>query len=69
MIRNTAPIGWVPILLLKAGEIDSAAVIINYVIGAMTIFLPIFGTSVALDSLYYGEFTVVPWNFIKVNVF
>jgi len=54
---------------LKAGEIDTAGVIINYIIGAMTIFLPIFGTSVALDSVYYGEFTVVPWNFIKVNVF
>ena len=69
VIRNTSPIGWVPILLMKAGEIDFATVMVNYVNGALIIFLPIFGISVAADSYYYGEMTIVPWNFIKINVF
>lgn len=54
---------------MKAGEIDFASILMNYIIGAMIIFLPIFGISVAADTYYYGEMTIVPWNFIKVNVF
>ena len=54
---------------MKAGEIDFATVFMNYIIGAMVIFLPIFGISVAADTYYYDEMTAVPWNFIKVNVF
>ena len=54
---------------MKAGKIGFAEVMVNYLIGAMIIFLPIFGISVAADSYYYGKMTNVPWNFIKVNVF
>ena len=69
IIRNTSPIGWVPILLLKAYSLDFALLIKHYIIGFFYIFLPLFIISTLLDSWYYGVLTVVPWNFIKVNVF
>lgn len=69
VIRNTSPIGWVPILLCKAWELGFAKVIRNYLIGFVIIFMPIFGITTCLDSYYYGTLTIVPWNFIKVNVF
>ena len=69
VIRNTSPIGWLPILLAKAYEHGFRAVMTNYIIGFVFITLPIVGFSVWLDSSFYGELTIVPWNFIKVNVF
>ena len=67
IIRNTSPIPWVPILLLKAYEYGFQ-VITNYMVGFVFLFMPMFGASVIADSLYYGQLTIVPWNFIKVNV-
>ena len=60
--------GWIFILLFKAYEIDFQKCTWNYIKGFFVVFLPVFGTSVALDSYFYGEFTLVPYNFIKVNV-
>ena len=60
--------GWIFILLLKAYEINFWKCTWNYVKGFFVVFLPVFATSVALDSYFYGEFTIVPYNFIKVNV-
>jgi phosphatidylinositol glycan class B len=69
VIRNTSPIGWVPILFIKAYELDFWNLIKNYLIGFFVIFLPIVLVSTYFDSLYYGSFTLVPWNFVKINVF
>ena len=68
VVRNTSPIGWIPILLLKVWEYGPK-VLVNYILGAILIFIPIILTSTYLDSLFYGQLTIVPWNFIKVNVF
>lgn len=67
-IRNTSPIGWVFILLLKAYQFGLFTMLKNYILGFIFIFAPIFGLSVALDSWFYGELAIVPYNFIKVNV-
>lgn len=69
VIRNTSPIGWVVLLTLKALRSDFVIMFKNYIIGFIMIFLPIFSVSIALDSWYYGKLTIVPWNFIRVNVF
>jgi len=41
----------------------------NYIYGFVLIFTPMVGLATAIDSWYYGALTIVPWNFIKVNVF
>jgi phosphatidylinositol glycan class B len=69
IIRNTSPIGWVPVLLLKAYECGFVEITCKYLKGFVLIFLPLTGLATYLDCVYYGTFTVVPWNFIKVNVF
>lgn len=69
VVRNTSPIGWVPILIVKALEIGFMATLSNYILGFITIFLPMFSLATFLDSKFYGTLTIVPWNFIKVNVF
>lgn len=78
VIRNTSPIGWVVILLYKACYTNGGSpnaktefwkMIRNYILSFFVIFLPIFALSIWLDSKFYGSFTVVPYNFINVNVF
>jgi len=69
ILRNTSPIGWVPILVCKAFELGLFEMICNYLKGFVVIFMPMFILATAIDSYYYGALTIVPWNFIKVNVF
>ena len=58
-----------PILIAKAFELGFLATISNYFKGFFVIFIPIVSLATALDSWYYGKLTIVPWNFVKVNVF
>lgn len=67
IIRNTSPIPWVPVLLIKAHQYGKG-VIQNYFLGFVCIFLPLFAFAVFADSYFYGELTIVPWNFIKINL-
>jgi GPI mannosyltransferase 3 len=69
ILRNTSPIGWVPILLYKAYQVGPCKMLGNYLVGFLLIFAPMVGAATAIDSWYYGALTIVPWNFIKVNVF
>lgn len=71
VIRNTSPIPWVLILLAKAYEKGFWNVIQCYIIGFFVIFLPMVVFSFAADSKFYGgdSWTIVPMNFIRVNVF
>ena len=55
-------------MLLKAYQLGLFNMLKNYILGFIFIFAPIFGLSVALDSWFYGELAIVPYNFIKVNV-
>jgi hypothetical protein len=68
VIRNTSPIGWVPVLLCNMMFLGPKIMIWNYLKSFVLIFVPILGVATALDSYYYAKFTFVPWNFIKVNV-
>lgn len=67
MIRNTAPIGWIPLLLIKILYEKSFKA---FFISGLTVGLLTLGICIGIDSLYYGgtEIVITPYNFLKVNV-
>ena len=66
MIRNTSPIGWPPIILIKIVK-DRAW--IPFILAFLIVFIPIVFLSVVVDSYYYGEFPVITsLNFMRVNL-
>ena len=72
MMRNTSPIGWIPLLFIKVFR-DGA--FLPFVYSAITVALPIVLLGTYLDSLFYSKnqaefsWTFTGWNFVKVNVF
>lgn len=68
MIRNTSPIGWPPLLLLKIIKDGS---LIPFIIAGFTVFIPVVGLSILVDSWYYGieHFPVITaFNFYNANL-
>jgi GPI mannosyltransferase 3 len=68
MIRNTSPIGWPPLLLMKVIK-DGA--LVPFLIAGFTVFVPVVGLSILVDSHFYGiqHFPVVTaLNFYNANV-
>lgn len=65
MIRNTSPIGWVPLLLIKIVKDKS---LVAFIISGIVVFIPIVCFCTILDSIYYGELTFTAYNFLKANL-
>jgi phosphatidylinositol glycan class B len=70
LMRNTSPVGWIPLLFLKIFR-DGA--FLPFLIAGVVIALPMLYAGVYLDSLYYShggkfEWTFTSWNFIQINV-
>ena len=70
MMRNTSPIGWIPLLFIKVFR-DGAFV--PFLISAICVAVPIIFLSTLLDSYYYSpegqfEWTITGKNFLVVNV-
>mmetsp|Transcript_17852 Transcript_17852/g.30295 ORF Transcript_17852/g.30295 Transcript_17852/m.30295 type:complete len:211 (+) Transcript_17852:486-1118(+) len=73
MMRNTSPIGWVPLILIKILKQGSFPAFLK---SGVLIALPLIGLCVYLDSLFYmhvnqqSEFrwTVTSLNFLNINV-
>lgn len=65
VIRNTSPIGWLPILFLK---IVNEGSFVPFLIAGFVVALPLLGISVLLDSLFFGNLTFTSWNFVNINV-
>ena len=71
MMRNTSPIGWIPLLFIKVFR-DGAFV--PFLISAILIALPIVVAATYLDSAYYSmgqdqfEWTFTGLNFLRINV-
>ena len=83
MMRNTSPVGWLPLLFFK---ITRDGAFVPFLISGIFVAIPIMGLCVYLDSVYYQnahtgcskeilnegqkefEWTITSWNFIKVNV-
>ena len=66
MIRNTSPIGWPPLILIKIIKDRSW---LPFIYAFSLVFIPTAFISVALDSYLYGDFPVITsLNFMRVNV-
>jgi hypothetical protein len=67
MIRSTAPIGWIPLLIIKIlyDKSFKALLISGLTAGLLTLFV-----CISIDSAYYGgtELVITPLNFLKINV-
>lgn len=66
MIRSTSPIGWIPLLVMKIVYDKS---LFAFLQAGVVVAIPILSFCVAMDSIYYGEFTFTAWNFLKVNLY
>ena len=69
-MRNTSPVGWIPLLLVKVIYDGSFK---PFFLSLFIVAIPIIVACVILDSLYYskdGDFEIVvtSYNFLKVNV-
>lgn len=66
MIRNTSPIGWPPLILIKIVKDRSW---LPFISSFILVFIPVVFLSVAIDSYFYGEFPVITsLNFMRVNL-
>lgn len=66
MIRNTSPIGWPPLILIKIIKDRSW---IPFILALIIVFIPVVFLSIAVDSYFYGEFPVITsLNFMRVNL-
>jgi phosphatidylinositol glycan class B len=67
MMRNTSPIGWIPLL---AHKVLFKGALIPFILSGIFVAVPIIGLCTFVDSLYYGGegWTFTGINFLKVNV-
>ena len=56
MMRNTSPIGWLPLIIIKIFRDGS---FVPFLIAGIFVFLPIVGACVYLDSFYYWKANTV----------
>jgi hypothetical protein len=66
MMRNTSPVGWIPLLILKIVQNNSFCA---FLISGFVVALPIIAACIALDSFYFGELTITSLNFLKANLY
>ena len=65
MMRCTSIIGWIPLVIYKMYQNKGIKV---FVISGIVVAIPSFLLFILGDSLYYGQFTFVPFNFIYKNI-
>lgn len=67
MIRNTSPVGWVPLLAYKVLKEGS---LLPFIISAVFVAIPIIFGCVWLDTWFYGSDTwvITGYNFLEMNV-
>lgn len=65
-LRSSSLVGWIPLAMIKA--FTSREYFAAIVQAALTVAVPVTMSSILADSLFYGKFTVAPYNFVYVNV-
>lgn len=65
MIRITSPIGFILIYIIKMFR---EKLILNTIMAAAIIAGPTFCLLIAIDSYFYDQLTIVPYNFYIVNI-
>jgi len=63
MVRNTSPVGWLPLLAIKVLREGS---LVPFLISGVFVALPILLLLVSIDTYMYGadELVITGWNFI-----
>lgn len=65
LMRNTSPVGWIPLLALKIVQDNSFCA---FAVAGVVVAIPIIGFCVFLDSIYFGELTLTSYNFLRANI-
>ena len=67
MMRNTSPIGWIPLL---AHKVIYKGSLVPFILSGIFVALPIIALCTYVDTLYYGgdSWVFTGINFLKVNV-
>jgi len=67
LIRNTSPVGWIPLLFFKVLKEQS---FIPFLIALFVVAIPVIVFSILLDTFYYqqGKITITALNFFNVNL-
>ena len=67
MMRNTSPVGWIPLLAYKVLFEGS---LIPFVISGLFVALPIISGCIYADTIYYGgsDWVITSLNFLQVNL-
>lgn len=67
MMRNTSPIGWIPLLLIKIYKEKSFKA---FLISGLLIAIPLLFILILIDTIYYGscDLVITSVNFLKVNL-
>ena len=67
MIRNTSPVGWVPLLAYKVLKEGS---LLPFILSGIFVAVPIMFGCVWLDTWYYGadNLVVTGYNFLEMNL-
>ena len=69
LVRSSSLMGWIPLILLAAMlSKRPVASFITLIQVGVTITIPLFLLSIAVDSLYYGRLVFTQFNFAYVNV-
>lgn len=67
-MRNTSPVGWIPLLgykVLFQGSLKP------FILSAITVALPLIFALIYLDTWWFGakdELVLTSWNFLKMNI-
>jgi len=67
MMRNTSPVGWIPLLAIKVFKEDS---LIPFIKSSIFVALPIILVCILIDTTMYGSSTwvVTSYNFLQMNI-
>ena len=71
MMRNTSPIGWIPLLTIKVLNEGS---FVPFLIAGIFVALPLIFLIVCIDTWYYlrvidgSTWVFTSWNFVKMNI-
>ena len=71
MMRNTSPIGWIPLLAIKVLREDS---LVPFLIAGLFVAVPVIGLTIVIDTLYFlgavdGEqWVLTSYNFLRRNI-
>lgn len=67
MMRNTSPVGWIPLLAYK---VLFEGALIPFIISGLFVALPIIFGCIYADTIYYGgsDWVITSLNFLQVNL-